>query len=33
MINRETPTFKASMYAPNPQEVTYWIDLNEASDG
>lgn len=33
MINRETPTFKASMYAPNPQEVTYWIDLNEESDG
>ena len=33
MINRETPTFKASIYAPNPLEVSYWIDLQEESDG
>ena len=33
MIHRETPNFKASLYAPNPKEVTYWIDLKEGPDG
>lgn len=33
MIHRETPNFKASLYAPNPKEVTYWIDLMEGPDG
>lgn len=33
MINRETPNFKASIYAPNPVEVSYWIDLTEGPDG
>ena len=33
MIHRETPNFKASLYAPNPLEVAYWIDLKEGPDG
>ena len=33
MIRRENPNFKASLYAPNPKEVTYWIDLTEGPDG
>ena len=33
MINREKPNFKASIYAPNPVEVSYWIDLTEGPDG
>ena len=33
MINREKPNFKASIYAPNPIEVSYWIDLTEGPDG
>lgn len=33
MIRRENPNFKASLYAPNPKEVTYWIDLKEGPDG
>lgn len=30
MIRKENPNFVASQYAPNPKEVSYWIDL--ASD-
>ena len=33
MIRRENPNFVASIYAPNPKEVTYWIDLKEGPDG
>lgn len=33
MIHRETPNFKASLYAPNPIETSYWIDLKEGPDG
>lgn len=33
MIHRETPNFKASLYAPNPVEYSYWIDLKEGPDG
>lgn len=33
MIHRETPVFRASLYAPNPKEVAYWIDLKEGPDG
>lgn len=33
MIRRENPNFVASIYAPNPKEVTYWIDLTEGPDG
>lgn len=33
MIRQEKPNFVASRYAPNPQEVTYWIDLTASSDG
>lgn len=33
MIHRETPSFKASLYAPNPKEVSYWVDLKEGPDG
>ena len=33
MVNRETPNFRASLYAPNPKEVAYWIDLQEGPDG
>ena len=33
MIRRENPNFKASLYAPNPKEVSYWIDLKEGPDG
>lgn len=33
MIRRENPNFAASIYAPNPKEVTYWIDLTEGPDG
>ena len=33
MIRRENPNFKASLYAPNPKEVSYWIDLTESPDG
>lgn len=29
MIKQENPNFLASFYAPNPMEVTYWIDLSE----
>lgn len=29
MIKQENPNFLASVYAPNPMEVTYWIDLYE----
>lgn len=28
MIKQENPNFVASFYAPNPMEVTYWIDLS-----
>lgn len=27
MTKQENPNFKASRFAPNPQEVAYWIDL------
>lgn len=33
MIRRENPNFVASLYAPNPKEVSYWIDLTESPDG
>ena len=33
MIRRENPNFLASVYAPNPKEVSYWIDLTEGPDG
>ena len=33
MIKQEKPNFVASRYAPNPKEVSYWIDLTESSDG
>ena len=33
MIRRENINFVASVYAPNPKEVTYWIDLTEGPDG
>ena len=33
MIRQEKPNFVASRYAPNPKEVTYWIDLSASSDG
>ena len=33
MIRRENPNFMASLYAPNPKEVSYWIDLTESPDG
>lgn len=33
MIRRENPNFLASLYAPNPKEVTYWIDLTASPDG
>lgn len=33
MIRRENPNFVASRYAPNPKEVSYWIDLTESPDG
>lgn len=33
MIRQEKPNFVASLYAPNPKEVTYWIDLATSSDG
>lgn len=31
MVKQENPNFIASKYAPNPKEVSYWIDL--ATDG
>lgn len=33
MIRRENINFVASLYAPNPKEVSYWIDLTESPDG
>lgn len=33
MIRRENPNFVASLYVPNPKEVSYWIDLTESPDG
>ena len=33
MIKQENPNFLASAYAPNPMEVTYWIDLSEDANG
>lgn len=33
MIKQENPNFLASVYAPNPMEVTYWIDLSEDANG
>lgn len=33
MIRRENINFVASVYAPNPKEVSYWIDLKEGPDG
>ncbi len=32
MIKQENPNFVASFYAPNPMEVTYWIDKANKSD-
>lgn len=33
MIKQENPNFVASFYAPNPMEVTYWIDLSTDTNG
>lgn len=33
MIKQENPNFLASFYAPNPKEVSYWIDLATDSTG
>ena len=33
LIKQENPNFVASFYAPNPMEVTYWIDLSEDANG
>ena len=33
MIKQENPNFVASFYAPNPMEVTYWIDLSTDANG
>lgn len=33
MIKQEMPNFIASKYAPNPLEVTYWIDLSADANG
>lgn len=33
MIRQENPNFVASFYAPNPMEVTYWIDLSTDANG
>lgn len=33
MIKQENPNFLASFYAPNPMEVTHWIDLSEDANG
>lgn len=33
MIKQENPNFLASVYAPNPMEVTYWIDLFSDANG
>lgn len=33
MFKQENPNFVASKYAPNPQEVSYWIDLMADSSG
>lgn len=33
MIKQESPNFLASVYAPNPMEVTYWIDLSTDANG
>lgn len=33
MIKQENPNFLASVYAPNPMEVTYWIDLSTDANG
>lgn len=33
MIKQENPNFLASFYAPNPMEVTYWIDLSTDANG
>lgn len=33
MVKQENPNFVASFYAPNPMEVTYWIDLSTDANG
>lgn len=33
MVKQENPNFTASKYAPNPKEVSYWIDLATDSTG
>lgn len=33
MTKQENPNFKASRFAPNPQEVAYWIDLTADPNG
>lgn len=33
MVKQENPNFIASKYAPNPKEVSYWIDLSTDSTG
>lgn len=33
MVKQENPNFIASKYAPNPKEVSYWIDLATDSTG
>lgn len=33
MTRQESPNFVASKYAPNPKEVSYWIDLSSDTTG
>lgn len=33
MLRQEKPNWVASLHAPNPKEVTYWIDLSSNPDG
>lgn len=33
MTRQENPNFVASKYAPNPKEVSYWIDLSSDTTG
>lgn len=33
MLRQEKPNWVASLHAPNPKEVTYWIDLKSNPDG
>lgn len=33
MIKQENPNFVASKHAPNPNQVSYWIDLSSDNNG